>query len=370
MQSAAPCVRSHGRQRFCPRNKRASRPPNLDTVWEAMWEASSAPTFKEAMRDDVPGSPTDERMQGVLLVRPPAWGPLRAVWRCPFISRYALLLPGSPSRLLWFQEESATMDTFDSELILLSPIQLHCLPPKEGVSVFRFTLSVAGGAPLELGAMTDELRQRWIWELGESVCHQPSLLARTLDGSNTSLHSLGGSANSLHALDSDVGPIRVKLARVADMYWMGKVLEAGDDFAVVEGVHLRTRSSRALKLVNKAGRTSAAGELRHGGGLQRGELPRAGSTCLQGGSTSLQKLAQCIGEVYEGPKHVCIVMLWGTHELDSCHLISTLVLETLRVLHELFVLPRSGLMIQGDDVCKLITRQLALDWHLQSNLFP
>ena len=173
---------------------------------------------------------------------------------------------------------------------------------------------------------------------------------------------------------------------------MGKVLAQGDDFLVVEGVCLRGQRSHALKLLSKSSPRFHMplphdGHGGHDGGNSVSRLgPRAVS----------QLLAQCLEEVYEGPNHVCLVMHWGSHELDHHHGLAVAVLEALRLLRE--VMPQSaplnsldgggegggggggggidaltssddGLMLSGEDMRKLIERLSALDSHLQAHLF-
>ena len=83
-------------------------------------------------------------------------------------------------------------------------------------------------------------------------------------------------------------------------------------------------------------------------------------------------LGQCLEEVYEGANHVCIVMHWGTHELDAHHQLAASVLEALRLLRELVPpaeVPAGDLMLQKADAQRLMMRAVELDCHLQSNLF-
>eukprot|EP00962_Isochrysis_galbana_P010352 scaffold2861_cov107-Isochrysis_galbana.AAC.2 len=160
---------------------------------------------------------------------------------------------------------------------------------------------------------------------------------------------------------------------------------------VIEGVHVATARSHALKLLNKTAACFDAVTRRKGdqaseadrrafskpgwlrrldGALTAGATGGAGAVLW----TELRKLCGILGDVYEGPKHVCLVMEWGTHERDPEHLLGAVVLEALRLLHEL--LPISpllanggGLMLCGEDARALIRRKLLLDWRLEANLF-
>lgn len=83
-------------------------------------------------------------------------------------------------------------------------------------------------------------------------------------------------------------------------------------------------------------------------------------------------LAQCLEEVYELPHHVCLVWAHGTHDVDIQHdgCLSGMVLDALKVLKELMPERQKGeIMLQGGDTQRLISRILALDCHLQANLF-
>jgi len=258
-----------------------------------------------------------------------------------------------PPRLQLFLTE--LMEQLSEELVLLAPLQLHCLPA-EGPHI-RFSLSACNAPPIELAADSEEERQRWMFVLGESMCKAPPppspvSVATELPG------ELAG------ALGSPLGG-RVQLARskVADNYTMGKVLAQGDDYMVVEGFNVHTHRSHALKLLSKSSTrftrrglfSSFSGSGPHGLG------PRVCSRLL----------AQCLDEVYEGANHVCIVMHWGTHELDVQHELACAVLEALRLLHELLphTSPDDGLMLRAEDTQRLIMRLLALDCHLQAHLF-
>ena len=154
---------------------------------------------------------------------------------------------------------------------------------------------------------------------------------------------------------------------------MGKVLARGDDFMVVEGVHIINSTSHALKLLNKSSALLAGGARRLLGAARAGLAGWGGrwSGCSIGEAGSalyLRELCRCLGDVYDGPKHVCLVLEWGTHEMDSRHLLGAFVLEALRLLHEL--MPHSqmaasgGLVLLADDVRKLTHRLLKLYGYL------
>ena len=156
------------------------------------------------------------------------------------------------------------------------------------------------------------------------------------------------------------GKVHLGHSRVADNYTMGKVLAQGEDFMVVEGFNMRTHRSHALKLLSKSStRLTRRGWFSGGGPRKLG--PRVCSSLL----------SQCLEEVYEGTNHVCMVMHWGTHELDSHHDLACAVLEALRLLHELLPAetPEDGLLLRAEDTQRLMLRLLALDCHLQANLF-
>ena len=119
-------------------------------------------------------------------------------------------------------------------------------------------------------------------------------------------------------------------------------------------VHLETNESRALKLLSKSSMR-----------FQLDKEPLQARVCSE-------LLSQCLEEVYEGPNHVCIVMHWGTHELDGKHQLAAAVLEALRLLRELVPpaeLASDGLMLRKADTQRLMLRAIALDCHLQANLF-
>lgn len=251
------------------------------------------------------------------------------------------------------------MEQLSEELVLLSPLQLHGLPA-EGTSLFRFSLSAANTPPIELAADSEEDRQRWMFALGESMCAggctgspagSPVSVTQAFPGEMTS------------ALGSPLGG-RVQLGRskVADNYTTGKVLAQGDDYMIVEGFNLKTHRSHALKLLAKSSK-----RLMRRGWFQGGS--EAGSSL--GPRVCSRLLSQCLEEVYEGQNHVCMVMHWGSHELDADHELACAVLEALRLLHELLPhdTPEEGLMLRAQDTQRLMMRLLALDCHLQANLF-
>ena len=122
---------------------------------------------------------------------------------------------------------------------------------------------------------------------------------------------------------------------------------------VVEGFHRETKCSHALKIVSKS--SAHFKQLQHEGC----SLPVNGS----------ELISKCIEEVYEGPNHACLVMKWGTHELDTEHRLAAAVLEALRLLHELLPSAGSNIMLKGCDVRLLLLRVLTLDRLLQADLF-
>ena len=120
-----------------------------------------------------------------------------------------------------------------------------------------------------------------------------------------------------------------------------------------------SNASHALKLLAKTSTRFT----------KRGWLSGLGPRTL-GPRVCSRLLAQCLDEVYEGANHVCLVMHWGTHELDSRHELACAVLEALRLLHELVPeAPQEELMLRAQDTQRLMLRLLALDCHLQANLF-
>ena len=79
--------------------------------------------------------------------------------------------------------------------------------------------------------------------------------------------------------------------------------------------------------------------------------------------------------LFEGPTHICIVMGWGAHELDSQHILAAAVLEALWLLHE--VVGEVGevgevpehLHLPASELRTLMGRLRRADSHLQANLF-
>ena len=59
------------------------------------------------------------------------------------------------------------MEQLSEELILFSPLQLHCLPAEGNGSHSRFSLSAGDAPAVELAADSEEERQRWMFSLGE-----------------------------------------------------------------------------------------------------------------------------------------------------------------------------------------------------------
>jgi len=352
------------------RGKSASKAPSLDTVFEAVCEGltplSSSPspaTF---------GALTAEEdallhMSGAVIVRFPAWGPLRGFVRRPWCDRFAVLIieQGQPPCVLLFCDRSRTL--LQEEITLHAPLQLHCLAPDDSARPrVTFSLSSAGLPPMEFGVASEELRSQWVWALGESMSPRVASPAR-----------------SPVACTELEGGLRLMQARVADTYRMGKVLSSGTDYMVVEGLHVESATSHALKLLKKgANPPSGRGSGENAGWLQRGGAGGAGG----GGAAAdgkgacgelwheLRRLCGFLGDVYEAEKYVCIIMEWGTHSRDGEHLLGALVLEALRLLHELLPIAPllsegGGIMLCAEDVRKLIQRKLVLDWRLEANLF-
>jgi len=325
--------------------RKASRPPSLNTVWEWQGETVEAvPATTEALLMDG-GEPMslDEPMNGPLELRSSAG--LRWLSRRTWNARYGVLQPATSSmptpRLLMF--DSGERGHLHEEILLVAPLQLVALPcpqhapPDGGSGLMRFTLSSGDASPLELAAHSDEQRQLWIFALGESM-HSSSPVPR----SPTSV------------LPKLSGKVRLKQCKLSDNYQMGKILAKGEDYLIVEGVHLHSRQSRTLKLLRK-------------------RSPRM-RLCQEGLRSRVcsRLLGQCLEEVYEGANHVCIVMHWGTHELDAHHQLAASVLEALRLLRELVPpteVPAGDLMLQKADAQRLMMRAVELDCHLQSNLF-
>lgn len=321
--------------------RRASRPPSLNTVYEWGGEVDAVPCTEKAMQ--AKAAPSELAMRGHVLLRVgPQWLPHRWLGRRAWAPRYAVLHPASgscaPPRLLLFHD--STMKQLHEEVLLLAPLQLHCLESDGSPShQLRFSISSGNDSPVELAASSEDERQQWIFALGESAYYCPS------PTSVLSPPLVGG---------WDTGKIELLKSKVSDNYRMGKVLAQGIDFLVVEGVHLQTKQSRALKLICKS---SARFRL--------GDEPLRTRVCSN-------TLSSCLEEVYEGPNHVCVVMRWGMHELDGQHTLAAAVLEATRLLRELVPsdeLPAEGLMLRKCDAQRLISRATALDCHLQSNLF-
>jgi len=152
------------------------------------------------------------------------------------------------------------------------------------------------------------------------------------------------------------GRVQLTSSKVADNYTMGKVLEQREDLIVVEGRHRKTLASHVLKIVSTRGAKSGA--FRSSGSLSAG---------------GAELIGKCVEEVYEGPNHVCLVMKWGMHELDTQHRVAASVLEALRLLHELLPSNAFGdgnhMRLHGSDARRLVQRVLTLDGLLQANLF-
>lgn len=373
------------------RQKSASRRPSLDTVWEAVCEGLTGVPVAGA--NQAGGLSTDDdtmlHMNGPLSIRLPLWGPINHFVRRPWRERFGVLIieHDQPPCVLLFAGDQAKAQ-LQEEIQLLPPLQLHCIAGDESASKRSiFSLSSGGLSPMEFGVATEELRAQWMWALAESM----SCSARP------------SPERSLVACTELEGGLRLMKARVADSYRMGKVLASGTDFMVVEGVHLATARSHALKLLNKSSdcfhtnirraldkadisdgklfswRPSSLMAKALGGESITRKLNCHSDQHAVGGKGGglwheLRKLCGYLGDVYEGPKHVCLVMEWGTHERDPEHLLSAVVLQALRLLHEL--LPISpllanggGLMLCAEDVRALIRRTLLLDWRLQANLF-
>ena len=143
---------------------------------------------------------------------------------------------------------------------------------------------------------------------------------------------------------------------------MGVVLSQGTDYLVVEGIHLRTRKSHVLKLLSKSASPATPAP------AARAE-PRACGRALE----------EALLEVYEGPKHVCLVLDYGAHELDARNHLSSSVLQALRLLHELIPEASSwlsgggaaaaggpSLMLDRASIELLMARVPAIECHLQS----
>lgn len=295
----------------------------------------------------------------------------RLLFRRPWQERHAVLQLGESGfspQLLLFQKED--MEQLHEAIVLLPPLQMHCLPA-EG-PLFRFTLSAARCAPIELAAASEEMRAHWMLALGDSVCNPPTHPVLSPSPSFGS-ESSGDSESPLSSPERSPSPPvrrscnaewsslegRVQLTRskVADNYTMGKVLEQSEDLIVVEGMHRKRRASHVLKIVSKSSPNLK-------------QLRREGCTLPAGGA---DLIGTCIEEVYEGPNHVCLVMKWGMHQHDTRHQLAAAVLEALRLLHELLPSSTHGegahMRLHGADARRLVHRVLALDRQLQANLF-
>jgi len=109
-----------------------------------------------------------------------------------------------------------------------------------------------------------------------------------------------------------VGRVRLRRMKLADNYTMGRVLEQRENLIVVEGFHRKTYRSHALKIVSKSA-------------VHVKQLKQGGGALAAGGACGPELISQCIEEVYEGPNHACLVMKWGTHELDTEHRLAAAV---------------------------------------------
>ena len=94
---------------------------------------------------------------------------------------------------------------------------------------------------------------------------------------------------------------------------MGNVLARGNDFMVVEEVHIINSTSHALKLLNKSSALLAGGGRRLLGAARAGLAGWGGrwSGCSIGEAGLYlyrRELCRCLGDVYDGPKHVCFVL--------------------------------------------------------------
>ena len=81
-------------------------------------------------------------------------------------------------------------------------------------------------------------------------------------------------------------------------------------------------------------------------------------------------MRRCLEEVYESSDHVCLVLRWGTHELDGRNLLCAPLVEALRLLHELQPDASQHVMLRADDVQLLVQRVALLDCELQSCMWP
>ena len=322
--------------------------PALDTVWEAVqekWNHTNQGQNDEnneiiTLTEFVHVKTTHELM---CLISAVTWE-----------HRFAVLLleKYDAPRIMLFHNES--MVQLHDEIRLLPPLELQCLPDQQGPAgetLVPISVSCAGVETVEIAVQSHEVRTNWMYLLGESV--SPSRRR------NSSICLSSWSSSPRLGLEE---PLRVLQRRVADTYRMGKVLESGFDYIVVEGLHLHTSTSHALKLINKG----SEADLRTGARSQ-------GDTWSKSDWVGWNEMWRILGEVYEGPQHVCLVMEWGTHNFDSQHRLGSIVLEALRLLHELLPIGDmcldGALMVSASDIKKLIKRLLALDWHLQANLF-
>ena len=197
---------------------------------------------------------------------------------------------------------------------------------------------------------------------------------------------LGAPAAAILPSQSLNGQVSFAPGKVSEKYRMGRVLAQGEDYLVVLGQHLQVAtqepprptppSSRAPRLsradrlpatlLPQTGQSHALKLLsKHSKRLRLGQQGTQARTCSR-------LLGQCLEELYEGPNHVCLVMRWGSHELDERHELSASVLEALRLLREVVPdadLPPGGLVLSKADAQRLLLRAVALDCHLQSNLF-
>jgi len=328
-----------------------SRPPSLDTVWESHDVVEAVPK-----QEDIMAAGSADLMAGSLRIRPGGWGPFKMLFRRSWQERHGVLQPagaaGGPPQLLLFQSEG--MEQLHEVVTLQSPLELHCLPA-DG-NLFRFVLCAAGDS-VELAATSEEQRTLWMLALGDSVCCPSS--PPSSQPSSPAAKSPQGDWVSAGA----VGRVRLRRMKLADNYTMGRVLEQRENLIVVEGFHRKTYRSHALKIVSKSA-------------VHVKQLKQGGGALAAGGACGPELISQCIEEVYEGPNHACLVMKWGTHELDTEHRLAAAVLEALRLLHEL--LPDQSavgadsanqIMLQGDDTERLVRRVLTLDRLLQANLF-
>lgn len=265
--------------------RRASSKPSLHTVWELGGDVVDAVPPTELALDDADSTGGATNMSGWLWVRPTSFLPLRLLFgRRALQSRYAVLQPtgatsDGPPRLQLFAKSD--MCELSEELLLLSPVQLQCLP-NEGRHV-RFALSAADAPPVEFVVDSEDERLRWMLALGETVCPGPpapgspvpgaaspvdsparTMLSARHNSASADLYSYRNSwpqAPSPEAMPSpgvpspcalrNSGRVRLGRSRVAEHYSMGSVLAQGEHFLVVEGVHISTNRPHSLKLISK-----------------------------------------------------------------------------------------------------------------------